>query len=217
MVEVDHFRFAIPVVKLDPGHSPRGSHDDGGECPGVQPRNRAVGHGEKCANSEWQERWSVNPAAMLSRLPARRADESNFFTAGRVDMTHQAAVLLRIKIPEYVAATEPKIPNFFSKLNCPAIVIDEQDFPKTELRATVLSRAVEEHDTVARLPVQLSVLAAAISNTRMPNFIATPSANQFTVGMVLVRLRNGRFARDWRDRGRQIKTPSGERLRIAFL
>jgi len=176
-VEMDHFRFASPIVKLDPGHSPRGPHDNGGECPGVQPRNCVVGHGEECANSEWQESWSVNPAAMLSMLPARRADKSNFFSAGRVDMTHQTAVLLRIKIPECVATTEPNIPNLFSELHCPTIVIDQQDFPRAELRATVLSLAVEEHDTVARLPVQLLVLAAAIIDARMPDFYATPSAN----------------------------------------
>jgi hypothetical protein len=137
---------------------------------------------------------------MLSMLPARRADEGNFFPAGRIDMTHQTAVLLRIKIPEYVAAAEPKIPNFFSELHCSAIVIDQQDFPRAEHRATVLRRAIEEHRTVPRLPVQLFVLAVAISNARMPHFIATPTANEFTGGMVLVKLRNGQFARDWSAR-----------------
>jgi len=73
-VEMDHFRFTTPVVKLDPGHSPRGSHDDSGKCTGVQPRNRVVSHGQEFANPEWQERWSVNLAAMLSMLPAPRAD-----------------------------------------------------------------------------------------------------------------------------------------------
>jgi len=92
-------------------------------------------------------------------------------------MAHQTAVLFCITIPEYIAAAEPKIPDFFIKLNCPAIVIDQQYFPIAELRATVLRRVVEEHDTVARLPVQLLVLAAAIIDARMPDFYATPSAN----------------------------------------
>jgi len=54
-VEMDHFRFAAPVVKLDPRHSPRGSHDDSRKCPCVQSRNCVVGHGQEFANPEWQE------------------------------------------------------------------------------------------------------------------------------------------------------------------
>ena len=129
-------------------------------------------------------------------------------------MAHQTAVLLCISIPEDVAAAEPKIPNPFIKLNGPAIVVDQQYFPIAELWATVLSRIVEEHDAIARLPVQLFVLAAAVSDARMPHFIATPPANEITDGMVLVRLRNRQFARARRDRGRQIEAPRGERIRV---
>ncbi len=88
-VEMDHFRFATPIVTLDPGHSSLGSHDDGGECPGIQPRNRVIGHGDECPNPERQDCWPVNPASMLSMLPTCRANQCNFFSAGRIDVTHQ--------------------------------------------------------------------------------------------------------------------------------
>ena len=131
-------------------------------------------------------------------------------------MAHQTAVLLCITIPEYVAAAEPKIPNFFIKLNCRAIVIDQQYFPIAELRATVLSRIVEKHDAVARLPVQLFVLAAAASNTRMPHFIATPTANECAGGTILVRHWNWRCVRYRTGRGRQIEAPRGQRIRVTI-
>jgi hypothetical protein len=90
---------------------------------------------------------------MLSMLPACRADQCNFFSAGRIDVTHQTAVLFRFGVPEYVAAAELEIPHFLRELDLHAIVIDQQGFARAELRPAVLRRAIEEHHTVASLPV----------------------------------------------------------------